>query len=241
MKHKNIKYDMINLWSDSMSKIILIEGTDCSGKETQANLLLERLNKDFFKSEKLGFPMYDTPTGKIIGGPYLGKPHIMEGWFKEGAVNVDPKVASLYFAADRLYNVNKIYNLLNNNINVILDRYVESNMGHQGGKLTNHNERLKMYYWLENLEYKTLGLPVPNIKILLYMPYQYAYILRQNRNELADEHESSREHLINAEKAYLEIAGLFHFDIVNCIKDNQIRSIDDIHEEVYEIVRKKIK
>lgn len=85
-------------------KIIVIEGTDCSGKETQTSLLVQRLSKEGKKIERVSFPSYDTPTGKIVGGAYLGKSYIGEGYFPEGAANVDPKVASLYYAADRRYN-----------------------------------------------------------------------------------------------------------------------------------------
>ena len=92
-------------------KLIVVEGTDCSGKETQTNRLLESLKKDGVKVEKFSFPAYDTPTGKIVGGPYLGKDYISKGWFSEGAPNVDPKVASLYYAADRKYNIGHINEL----------------------------------------------------------------------------------------------------------------------------------
>ncbi|MBQ8234327.1 MAG: thymidylate kinase, partial [Bacilli bacterium] len=57
-------------------KLIVIEGTDCSGKETQTNLLIEKLKNDGYNTYKFSFPMYDTPTGKIVGGPYLGKEYI---------------------------------------------------------------------------------------------------------------------------------------------------------------------
>ena len=134
-------------------KIIVIEGTDCSGKNTQSKLLCEKLNSLNIKTVALSFPMYDTPTGKIVGGPYLGKKHICDGWFQEGANNVPAKVASLYFAADRLYNKDQITKYIDDGINVILDRYTTSNMGHQAGKLHTKEERLKMFNWLENLEY----------------------------------------------------------------------------------------
>ena len=88
-------------------KLIVVEGTDCSGKETQTNLLLTNLHTDNIKVEKFSFPNYQSPTGKIIGGPYLGKSYICEGWFPEGAPQVDPKVAALYYAADRKYNIYK--------------------------------------------------------------------------------------------------------------------------------------
>lgn len=221
-----------------MSSLIVIEGTDCSGKETQSNLLLERLKKEDEKIEKLFFPNYDSPTGKIVGGPYLGKQHICDGYFPEGAASVDPKVASLYFAADRRYNSNKIKEFLANNINVVIDRYVESNMGHQGGKLKSQEERLAMYKWLETLEYGLLELPRPDLVIFLYMPYQYAVKLKKNRLEL-DQHETSEEHLRNAENTYLELAELYNFSKVDCVKNNQLRTIEEIHEEVYSLVKKR--
>lgn len=221
-----------------MSSLIVIEGTDCSGKETQSNLLLERLKKEDEKIEKLFFPNYDSPTGKIVGGPYLGKQHICDGYFPEGAASVDPKVASLYYAADRRYNSNKIKEFLANNINVVIDRYVESNMGHQGGKLKSQEERLAMYKWLETLEYGLLELPRPDLVIFLYMPYQYAVELKKNRLEL-DQHETSEEHLRNAENTYLELAELYNFSKVDCVKNNQLRTIEEIHEEVYSLVKKR--
>src|SRR5574344_170376 len=107
-------------------KIIVIEGTECSGKDTQTQLLVQRLKREGRKVERLAFPMYDTPTGKIIGGPYLGKEYIGDSWFNEGAVNVDPKVAALYYAADRKYNIRMISDLLDDGYDIILDRYVES-------------------------------------------------------------------------------------------------------------------
>jgi len=221
-----------------MSSLIVIEGTDCSGKETQSNLLLERLKKEDEKIEKLFFPNYDSPTGKIVGGPYLGKQHICDGYFPDGAASVDPKVASLYFAADRRYNSNKIKEFLANNINVVIDRYVESNMGHQGGKLKSQEERLAMYKWLETLEYGLLELPRPDLVIFLYMPYQYAVELKKNRLEL-DQHETSEEHLRNAENTYLELDELYNFSKIDCVKNNQLRTIEEIHEEVYSLVKKR--
>ena len=105
-------------------KIIVIEGTDCSGKETQSKKIIEKFNNCKYFS----FPKYDSPTGKIIGGPYLGKSYICDGWFPEGADAVDPKVSSLYYAADRKYNINIINEILDKGYNVVLDRYVYSNM-----------------------------------------------------------------------------------------------------------------
>ena len=218
-------------------KIIVIEGTDCSGKETQSKKLIEKNpNLKYFS-----FPNYDSPTGKIIGGPYLGKSYICDGWFSEGADAVDPKIASLYYAADRKYNIDKINEMLDNGYDVILDRYVYSNMAHQGGKIKDTEERHKMYKWLEQLEFDLLGLPEPDIKIFLYVPLEVSMEIRKNRNESFDQHESNPEHLKHAENAYLEIADLYDFIKIDCTVDNKMLSIEEINEIIYEHVLGKQK
>lgn len=222
-----------------MGKIIVIEGTDCSGKGTQSDLLQKRLENENYQVIKLSFPMYDTATGKIVGGPYLGKESICKGWFKEGANNVPAKVASLYYAADRLYNVDKIKDYLDKEYIVILDRYVTSNMGHQAGKIKNKNERLEMFKWLEKLEYGLLELPRPDIQVFLHMPYDYSKKLQSNRTEL-DELETSKENITNAEKAFLEMCEVFNFKKIECVHNKNIRSIDDINDELYNYVKSKI-
>ena len=128
--------------------------------------------------------------------------------------------------------------LLNNGIDVLLDRYVESNMGHQGGKLNTPEERLNMYKWLESLEYGLLELPRPDLTLFLYMPYQYALELKKNRKEAPDQHEVSENHLINAENAFLELSKLYGFKQINCIENGKIRTKEKIHEEVYSLVKK---
>ena len=221
-------------------KIIVIEGTDCSGKGTQSDLLLERLNKDGYSTKKYAFPVYDSPTGKIVGGPYLGKSTICKGWFSEGANEVPAKVASLYFAADRLYNIKPILEELDKGNNVILDRYTTSNMGHQAGKIKDKAERLKMFKWIEELEYNLLKLPKPDIKVFLYMPYEYSKSLQTNRAEL-DEHELSEDNLRHAENAYLEMVDLYDFIKIDCIENSSIRSIEDINNEIYSHILEELK
>ncbi len=222
-----------------MKKLIVIEGTDCSGKGTQCELLYKNLIDQGYNVLKKSFPVYDSPTGKIVGGPYLGKSSICEGWFKEGANNVDAKVASLYYAADRLYNIKEISEYLEKGNIVLLDRYVPSNMGHQAGKIKDKEDRLKMFKWLEKLEYELLELPRPDIKIFLHMPYEYSKKLQDNRKEL-DQHELSEANIRNAENAYIEMAELYNFEIIECVKDGKIRSVDDISKEILNIVLSKI-
>lgn len=216
--------------------LIVIEGTDCSGKETQTKMLVERLDKVNIKCVRFSFPNYDSPTGKIVGGPYLGKDYICEGWFDEGAVNVDPKVSSLYYAADRKYNIGKIEELLDSGVNVILDRYTYSNLAHQGGKIKEKEERLKMYNWLDKLEFDLLGLPEADIRVFLHMPYEVSCILKKDRIEKADQHEASKEHLLMAENAYKEIADIYDFKTIECNIGNNPKKIEDINDELYNYV-----
>lgn len=223
-------------------RIIVIEGSDCSGKETQTSLLVQRLKKEGHKVERFSFPMYDTPTGKIVGGSYLGKDYIGNCVFPEGAVAVDPKVAALYYAADRRYNIQIIKDVLDSGVDVVIDRYVESNMAHQGGKILDKEERLKLYEWLGTLEYDLLELPKPDLTIFLYMPYKKVCELIANRSESSDENEKSSVFLLNSERAYLELAQLHNYKKIECVNnDGKLRDILDIHEEVYNIITNDIK
>jgi dTMP kinase len=218
-------------------KLIVIEGTDCSGKQTQSELLCENLKKSGKTVVKFSFPEYDSATGRIIAGPYLGKPAFGASFFHETAPKVHPKVASLFYAADRLYNIEKIENALKIHDFVLLDRYIESNMAHQGGKFKNQKERAEMFDWLEKLEYDLLELPKPDKTILLYMPYEFSQELRKNRNEPGDEHEKSKSHIKDAENSYLELAKRNNFTIINCVENNRIRTPEEISESVFSVLK----
>lgn len=221
-------------------KLIVIEGTDCSGKETQTKLLMTRLRKEGINVNNFSFPNYNSPTGKIIGGPYLGKEPLENSYFEEGASMVDPKVASLYYAADRKYNIEKVEFLINNGANIILDRYIYSNMAHQGGKIVDPNERNEMYEWLYNLEFNLLNLPKPDLAIYLHMPIEKTSILKLKK-EFIDSHEKDENHLRQAETAYSELAKKYNFETVECVYNGEIKSIDKINDEIYKIVEKIIK
>lgn len=222
-----------------MGKIIVIEGTDSSGKETQTKLLETKLNDLGYKVKRFEFPMYDTPTGKIIGGPFLGKEEISKGYFKETSVNVDPYVSILYYAADRKYNMNKIKEYLDKDYFVIIDRYVTSNLAHQGSKIKDKDERFNMYQWIDKLEYWLLNLPKPDKTIFLHMPVEYTLELMKNRKKL-DDNEKSKSYLESSIEAYLELCELYNWDKIECVKNDKLRSIEDINEEIFEIIKKDL-
>lgn len=224
----------------AVGKLIVIEGTDCSGKETQTKLLEKRLNKEGKKCICLSFPMYDTPTGKIIGGSYLGKKEISDSLFDEGSANVDPYISCLYYAADRKYNINKVTDYINDGYIVILDRYTTSNMAYQGGKILDQDERFNMYNWIDKLEFWLLKLPVPDKTIFLHMPYEYSKELMKNR-EYLDDNEKEETHLKNAEKAYIELQELYNWNKIECVKDGRIKTKEEINDEIIEILNDYLK
>ncbi len=226
--------------NEKKGKIIVIEGTDCSGKATQSKLLEKKLKENGKKCVAISFPCYDTPTGKIVGGAYLGKKEIGKSVFGLEALTLDPKIASLYYAADRKYNIDKVISYVNDGYFVILDRYVTSNLAHQGGKILNKDERFYMYQWIDKLEYWLLELPKPDKTIFLHVPYDFSKELKKNRESI-DILESSEEHLKNAENAYIELSELYNWDKIECIKNNKLRSIEDISEDIYNLVVDDIK
>lgn len=215
-------------------KLIVIEGVDCSGKQTQVEKLCNRLNKDGIKSINLSFPMYDTPTGKIID-IYLGRSG--KRIFEEGSSNVDPYVSSLYFIADRKYNIDKINTNLDSGVNVILDRYTLSNLAHQGSKISDDKERYKFYKNIEKIENEILEFPKMDLCFFLNVSLEYINKLMKNRNKL-DDNEKDSSFLINSSKTYLELSKLYNVNVIECIKNNTLRSIDDINDEIYSTVKK---
>ena len=211
-------------------KLIVIEGTDCSGKQTQTDILVNNLRELGYKAVSFSFPNYASPTGKIIGEAYLGKHS--PSYFTEGIENVDPKISSLYYAADRAYNIDIINKYLEHDYIVVLNRYVESNMAFQGGKIKDIKLRNMMYEWLDNLEFVLLGLPRPDYVIFLYLPYEYVCELKKKRGQ-----ESNVNILHMAEIAYLELAVIYDYNKINCLDHGHLRTIEDIAEEI----KRKIK
>ena len=221
-------------------KSILIEGTDCSGKETQSKLLEKFLKEQGIEVERFGYPVYDSPTGKIVGGPYLGKEYICDGWFPEGAPNVDPKVSAQYYGADFLYHLNEMNEVLDSGKWIILDRYFYSTFAHQGGKELDKKKRLELYKWFKSYFIDLLNLPDPDIKLFLHMPYECSLILKQGREEAADQNEKDANHLKNAEKAYIEMAKLYGFKTIKCGEGDTPRTVEEIHKDVVKVLKKTL-
>lgn len=211
-----------------MGKIIVIEGIEGSGKETQSKLLVDSLNKMGIKSIEFSFPMYDTPTGRIFKDCLLNN----NNYFSTKIDTLDPELVCLYTAADRKYNIKKINDYLMNGYIVVINRYTSSNMANQGSKYEDSEDRFYMYQWIDKLEYWLLKLPKPDYTILLNMPYKYNHQLSFNLTL-----DSSKEEKVL--RAYLELAGLYNWDIIDCIDEDKEKSIDEIHNEIIELLKNK--
>ena len=210
-----------------MGKIIVIEGIEGSGKETQSKLLVESLNKKGIKAIEFSFPMYDTPTGKIFKNCVLSN----NNFFPEGYESLDPELVCLYTAADRKYNIKKKKKYLDLDYIVVINRYTSSNMANQGSKYEEAEDRFYMYQWIDKLEYWLLKLPKPDYTILLNMPYKY-----NNQLSFDFSNNNKQEKVL---RAYMELAGLYNWDVIDCIAYNEEKTKDEIHKEIMELLEKR--
>ena len=223
-----------------MGKLFIIDGTDGSGKQTQFEKLKEHLTKDGIDYRTMSFPNYNSPSSSLVK-MYLS------GEFGENAKDVSPYIASTFYAADRYATYIKNFKEYYENGGILLaDRYTTSNMIHQTGKISNKEESEKFLNWLEDFEYNLYGLPVPTEVFFLKMPPGTALSLIKNRENKfthsaqKDIHEKDKNHIINSFNAACEVAKKYNWYTVECVKEQKIRTIDDIHEEIYEEIKKYI-
>ena len=211
-------------------KLIVIEGTDGSGKTTQTELLLARLKKEKIASETLRFPRYaENLFGTLIRECLDGK----HGDF----IKLDPKVASVLYAADRFETMPRIRKWLAEGRVVILDRYVSSNQIHQGGKIANEKKRAIFLDWLSEMEFEKLGNMRPDLVLYLDVPDKVSRLLIENRMGVKDEADSNWKYLKNAKKAgeyMLEHEATW--ERIECAPDGPLLS----REKIADIIWQKI-
>lgn len=223
-----------------MGKLFVIDGTDGSGKQTQSSLLKERLKKEGIDFRAVSFPNYDSPSSALVK-MYL------EGEFGENAQEISPYIASTFYAADRYATFKTEFEEYYNNGGIIIaDRYTTSNMIHQAGKIKDDKEREKFLNWLWDFEFNLYGLPIPTEVIFLNMPLDYSKKLMENReNKITHEakkdiHESSKEHLQSAYNEACKLAKKYNWYEIKCVKEDKIRTVEDINDEIYNVITDKI-
>lgn len=222
-----------------MGKLFVIEGTDGSGKQTQFRKLQERLSEENIEYRVVSFPNYDNASSSLVK-MYLS------GEFGENAKDVSPYIASTFYAADRYATYKRYYENYYKNGGIILaDRYTTANMVHQAGKIQDKAERDKFLKWLWDFEFNLYGLPVPTKTFFINMPPNYALKLIENRENKfthqaqKDIHERDKSHIVDSYETACSLVNDYDWYEVKCVNDDgAIRTVDDIHNEIYEEVKK---
>ena len=217
-----------------MGKLIVIEGTDGSGKSTQFRLLTQRVAGEGREFRKLVFPQYQEESSALIR-MYLG------GQFGEKPSDVNAYAASAFYAVDRYASYKKVWGEWYEQGGLVLsDRYTTSNAVHQASKEPEEN-RGEFLRWLYEFEYDKLGLPRPDLTIYLDVPTEYTEMLMRSREAAtgtsADIHEQDLAYLATCRKMGRTAAVFYNWTVIDCVRDGAMRSIEDIHEEIYAHVK----
>ena len=224
-----------------MGKLIIIEGTDGSGKQTQTGLLYEKLCeiKGREKVKKISFPNYESKASEPVK-MYLA------GEFGEKADSVNAYAASVLFSVDRFASFKTEWEEFYSSGGIVLsDRYTISNMIHQASKIKDREEREKYLDWLVDLEWNKIGIPEPDLVFFLDIPFDVSQKLMQNRknkitgDKVKDIHEQDAEYLRNAYNIAKELAIKYKWNIVDCVENDKPRSIEEINGRMMEIILEK--
>ena len=213
-----------------MGKLIVIEGTDGSGKSTQFRLMSERLEQDGVQFRHIVFPRYNEESSALIR-MYLG------GQFGKKPSDVNAYAASSFYAVDRYASYKMDWGQWYDQGGVVLsDRYTTSNAVHQASK-EQGQARKDFLKWLYEFEYDQLGLPRPDLTIYLDVPTDFTEKLMRHREQdtgtKADIHEQDTEYLNTCRRSGRAAAEFYGWTVIDCVKDGAMRSIEDIHEEIY--------
>ncbi len=230
--------------SKKRGKLIIIDGTDGSGKATQVKLLRTRLTKEGYTVKLLDFPeYYKNFFGKFIG-------HCLSVQYYSW-INVHPKIASISYAADRWESSEKIRGWLDKGYIVLANRYASANQIHQGGKISSATKRASFIKWLDKMEYGVFKIPRPDAVFYLNVPMSVILRLIDERHRKAsraylgkrkDIVEGNIPYLENSHKAALWLAHTQKGWIkIECAKDGVMSTREKIHEEIYKKIKKIIK
>jgi len=225
-------------------KLIVIDGTDGSGKATQVELLRKRLVKEGKTVKVVDFPEY----GKNFFGEFIGHCLTEQRYnFK----NLHPKIASIFYAADRWESKDEIEGWLKKGHVVIANRYVSANQIHQGGKIKNAAKRRDFLKWLDTMEYKVFGIPHPDIVLYLSLPIptvkklikkRDAELTRGYKGVKKDVHESDMKFMENSRTSALKLVKeLNNFAKIDCAPEGELLSREMIHEKIYDKVKTVIR
>lgn len=217
-----------------MGKLIVLEGTDGSGKSTQFARMVGRLEQENIAFRRLVFPRYQEESSALIrlylGGAFGTKPSDVNGY-----------AASAFYAVDRFASYKQDWGTWYEDGGLVIsDRYTTSNAVHQAAKEAPEG-REEFLRWLYEFEYDRLGLPRPDLVIYLDVPTDFTEKLMRGRESAtgtqADIHEKDTAYLATCRQAGRMAADYYGWKVIHCVRDGQMRSIEDIHEEIYGYVK----
>ena len=218
-----------------MGKLIVIEGTDGSGKSTQFRMMSQRLEKENVSFRHIVFPRYSEESSALIR-MYLG------GQFGSKPSDVNAYAASSFYAVDRYASYKMDWGQWYEEGGLVLsDRYTTSNAVHQASKEP-EDQQAAFLQWLYDFEYDKLKLPRPDLTIYLDVPTDFTEKMLRSReastNTTADIHEQDMSYLATCRETGRKAAQYYGWTVIQCVKDGAMRSIEDIHEEIYTHVLK---
>lgn len=215
--------------SSQAGKLIVIEGIDGSGKSTQIELLKQSLASQGHALEVISFPRYGENSYTELISWYLN------GQF--GPIGeVSPYFVALAYAGDRMLAKPQIEKWLSEGKIILVNRYISSSKAHLGASLP-EDQRTEFIKWLDELEYLTNKIPKEDLTILLSVDPKIGQKNVSSRHE--DLHEENLKHLEEASKIYLELAQKeANWYIVDCMKDGDMKTPQEIHQEIKEILEK---
>lgn len=226
-------------------KLIVIDGTDGSGKATQVELLAKTLRNEGYTIKIVDFPEYY----KNFFGAFLG--HCLSEQYYN-FLNVHPKIASVLYAADRFESSEEMRDWLKKGYIVIANRYVSANQIHQGGKIKNTKKRNNFIKWLDEMEYGVFKIPHPDVTLYLNLPINIVSRLLKHRDsskmkraylkKKKDVHEADVNFLKNSIKSALKLEKeIPNFIKIDCAPEGEILSREIIHEKIYKKIKKVLR
>lgn len=224
-----------------MGKLIIIEGVDGSGKQTQTEMLYKRLSLENVNVKKISFPNYESDSSILVKMYLTGK-------LGKNASEVNAYAASTFFSVDRYVSYKTGWQKeYEDGYVIISDRYTSANMIHQGSKILDEKERNDFLTWIEDFEFNKIQIPKPNLIFFLNMPISYAIsLIKDRKNKITgkddkDIHENDLKYLTQSYNTALNVAKSKNWSIINCINDKgEIKTIEQIHEEIYEKLKEEI-
>jgi dTMP kinase len=231
---------MVSYMEQPIGKLIVIEGTDGSGKRTQIELLSKYCDWNEITHEVFDFPQYY----KTFFGAWIGR--YLRGDFGE-VTQINPYLLTIPYAADRWQAKQEIERALSTHTLVLLNRYAPSNAVYQSAKLPK-KKRQEFIDWEFDMEYDQFGIPKEELVIFLYVPYEIsqkliaqkapqAYLGKDGKKDINETNETLMREV---EKVYLEFCKKYpHWIKIECVEDGKILPKEEIHKKIIDVLKKK--